>query len=90
MVMGYILWAMRHPCGNVRMQTVAVCTVGDLGDGLGTAEDSGWVGALLRVGFSIGPNLQLWTIKVHLFYSERMAHGNLLILQDHVHTVKRS
>ena len=24
-------------------------------------------------------DLQLWTVKVHLFYSERMAHGNLLI-----------
>jgi hypothetical protein len=31
------------------MQTAAVCTVGDLRDGLGTAEDGGWVRALLRV-----------------------------------------
>ena len=34
--------------------------------------------------------LQLWTIKVHLFNSERTACGNLLILLDHVGTVKRS
>ena len=34
--------------------------------------------------------LQLRTVKVHLFYSERMARENLLILQDHVDIVKRS
>ena len=34
--------------------------------------------------------LQLQTIKPHLFNSERTACGNCLILQDHVGTVKRS
>jgi hypothetical protein len=41
----------------VQKRTAAVHTVGDLGDSLGTAEDGGWVRALLRVGFGIGPNL---------------------------------
>ena len=35
-------------------------------------------------------DIQLRTVKVHLFYSERTARENLLILQDHVDIVKRS